>query len=93
MIRTIGIRREVAARVVKRHVCAPSVSAWIIDVDFVGGIGRYAAATHHIHLAIEVQPTRLTGSSRDRRNRTNRVSYWIEAEGIVSVDHRATLVI
>ena len=41
----------------KGQVGAPTVRARIIDVDFVGRIGRHSAATDHIQPAVEVQPT------------------------------------
>ena len=93
MCSAVSIGREVAPCIIEGQVCAPGVRARIIDVDFVGGIGRYPAATHHIQFPIEVQPACLTGSSRDRRNRANAVRYRIEAEGIGGVYHSATLVI
>ena len=93
MVGAVGIGWEVAPRMVERDAQAPGVRAWVVDVDFVGRIGRYSAATHHIQPSVEVQPSRLTGSSRYSGNRANGVSYWIEAEGSVGVHHRATLVV
>ena len=93
MVGAVGIGWEVAPRMVERDAQAPGVRAWVVDVDFVGRIGRYSAATHHIHFSVEVQPSRLTGSSRYSGNRANGVSYWIEAEGSVRVHYRAPLII
>ena len=93
MVGAVGVGREVAPRIVERHACAPTVSTRIVDVDFVGRIGRHSAATYHIHVPVKVQSTRLTGSSRYGRNRANGVSYWIEAEGGGGIHYCAPLVI
>ena len=93
MCSAVSIGGEVAPRIVERQVCAPTVRARIIDVDFVGRIGRHSASTHHIHLPVEVKPTGFSSGSRYGRNRADAVSYRIEAEGVGGVHHCATLVI
>ena len=93
MVGAVGIGREVAPRMVERDAQAPGVRAWVVDVDFVGRIGRHSASAHHIHLPIEVQSTRFTSGSRYGRNGADAVSRRVEAERVGGVDHRATLVI
>ena len=93
MVGAVGIGREVAPRIVERLAQRPAIGNWIIHVDFVGRIRRHSASTHHIHLSVEVKPSRFPSGSRYRRNRANAVSYWIEAERVGGVYHQATLVI
>ena len=93
MCSAVGIGREVAPRIVEGQACAPGVRARIVDVDFVGRIGRHSPASHHIQPALEVKPSGFPSGSRYRRNRANGVSWWIEAEGSGGIHYRATLVI
>ena len=80
MCNAVSIGRKVAPRIAEGQAYAPGVRTRIVDVNFVGGIGRYSAATDHIHPAVEVKPSRFPSGSWYRRNRANGVSYWIEAE-------------
>ena len=93
MCSAVSIRREVAPRIAEGQAYAPGVRTRIVDVNFVGRIGRHSAATHHIQPAVEVKPSGFPSGSRYSRNRANGVSIWIEAEGVGGVHHRATLVI
>ena len=69
----------------------PSVSAWIVDVHFVRGIGRDSPATHHLHLSVKVKSSRLACSPRYRCYRANGVGDRVEAERVGGVHHCATL--
>ena len=91
MVCAIGIRWEIAPRIYEWDADRPSVSTRIKNVNLVGRIGRDSAATNHIHLVVEIKPSRLTSSSRYQRDCADRVSYRIEAERIGRIHYRATL--
>src|ERR1051326_3013192 len=93
MVGAIGIGWEVTSGIVERHTNAPAVRAGIVDVDFVRWIGRHSATAHHIHLAVEVQPSGFSSGPRYRRNRTNGVRHWIKAKRVIRVYHGPALVI
>ena len=93
MCSAVSIGGKIAPRMIEGRTCAPSVRDRIVDVDYVGRIGRDSAATHHIHVSVEVKPSRFSSGSRYCRNRADAVSRRVEAEGVSGVHHRATLVI
>ena len=74
MVSAVGIGREVAPRIAEGQACAPGVRARIVDVNFVGRIGRHSASADDIQPAVEVKPSGFPSGSRYRRNRANGVS-------------------
>ena len=89
MVGTIGVGREVAPRIVEGQAYAPAVRARIVDVDFVGRIGRHSASTHHIHPAVEVKRTRLACCSRYVGNRADSIRDRVIDKGVRSIGQSA----
>ena len=93
MVGAVGIGGKVAPRIREWQTNRPRISARVVDVHLVRWIGRDSATAHHIHVTVEGKPSRLARGTRYRRDGAGGVSRRVEAEGVSSVDHRASGVI
>ena len=82
---SISVGGEIPPCIAKWVTRCPSVSAWIINIHFVGGIGRDSPAAHHIHLSVKGKRSGFPSSSRYGRNRANGIGNRVEAKRVGGV--------